>query len=621
MGTPCTNCIDVTKLSKTTGCSTIKSDNVLYSGPNLACSTINTNDTLTLAIQKINGLLCSVSGGQNLQTTLTIGNTAEDIGAIFTSIINPSFYTEILSSSVTSPAFIKIDGLPTQYLMADGSVSDITSFITQVITDGNTTQAPSSDAVFDALALKANDDNVIHKTFDETKTGQLTVQPVDTSINAIRGITVDGAGVFGSSDNAFGVLGISSINIGVGGQSPIVGVQGVSSLGVGVSGQSTDGIGTQGLSSTGIAVKAASTVGISLVADNVAGPIIASFRFNGAEVSSISLSGVNTSNSFVKSGGTNLQYLMADGTISTLANIVTDLIVQTITNGDTTHAPSSDAVFDALAAVTAGSLFNADIPVVLSGVKTLGKYTNGQTIPAIGKTAQQVITDIALEYINPSFSAFSVTGQATTVETGTTLTGSKTFTWTLNANSGVVPTIDLYDNTASSTLLAGTPNDGTQGQIITTIQLNTDGATQSWKGIANNTSPPGTVNSGNFVVTSRFVRWWGAVASYPVNPVDGAANRTYALALPSSGFKTAGVNTFTLVTGIVQIRFIVLLPPGVTITSVIDQTNANTDITASYILSAITINDIGGTARSYNMYQYTNAIPYTVSANHFITTT
>jgi hypothetical protein len=131
----------------------------------------------------------------------------------------------------------------------------------------------------------------------------------------------------------------------------------------------------------------------------------------------------------------------------------------------------------------------------------------------------------------------------------------------------------------------------------------------------------GNINSGNYIVTSRYVRWWAPVAAYPVNPLDGPGNRTYALALSGSGFKTPGVNTFTLVTGTTQIRFIVLLPPGITITSVIDQTNAGTDVTANYILSPITINDIGGTPRSYNMYQYTNAIPYTTSANHFITTT
>lgn len=426
MGTPCTNCIDVTNMGKGK-CDPVKTDKIVYTGPDLACSGIDTNDDLTTIIEKLEEKLCGVPGGQNLQVTLGIGNTAVDIGAIFTSPSAPSLFTEILFDRVTTGSFIKIGGLHTQYLMADGSVSTITEIYNQLIT-------------------------------------------------------------------------------------------------------------------------------------------------------------------------------------------------QSITDGNTGQAPSSDAVYDALQTVVANVLFDADIPVVLSGVKTLGKYVSGQTIPAIGKTAQQVITDIALEYVNPVFTSFSVS-QPSTVEVGTTLSGIKTFTWGITVNSGNIPTVDLFDNTAGVTLLAGTPNDGTEPQTIATIQLNGDGSIQSWKAIGNNTLPVGTINSSNFVVTSRYVRWWAPVAAYPVNAGDGVANRAYALALPNSAFKTPGSNTFLLQTGVVQNRFIVLLPPGVTIVSVIDLTNANTNITPSFILSPITINDAGGTARSYNMYQYTNAIPYTVSANLSITTT
>jgi hypothetical protein len=440
MGKPCSTCIDLVN-----GCGPVKTDDVIYTGPKLPCSTINTNDTLTLAFQKIDALLCAGGGG----------------GVDLSYLASP-FDGTILNSGGT-PAIIPLADSINAGLLSPGDFdiiqnieSDIQAILTQSITDGDITHAPSSDAVFDALAA--------------------------------------------------------------------------------------------------------------------------------------------------------------------LESVISDILTQSVTDGDTTHAPSSDAVFDAISAAVIGSLFDADIPVVLSGVKTLGKYVSGQTIPAIGKTAQQVLTDIALEYINPAFTSFTVAGQPTTVEVGTGISGSKTFNWSVLNNSGVVSTIDLYDNTAGATLLAGTPNDGTQAQTVNSIALNGDGATQSWKAIANNTSPVGVINSNNFVITARFSRWWAPVASYPVNPLDAVANRTYALGL-TSAFKTPGTNTFTLVTGTTQIRFIVLLPPGITIVSVIDQTNANTNITANYLLSAITINDAGGTPRNYNMYQYTNAIPYTLSANHFITTT
>lgn len=270
-------------------------------------------------------------------------------------------------------------------------------------------------------------------------------------------------------------------------------------------------------------------------------------------------------------------------------------------------------------AVIPPSTFLTNTPVVLASGKTLGKYTNGQTILSAGKTFEEVIKDIALEYVSPVFSSFTIASQPTTVEVGTTLSGSKTFTWGITLNSGIVPTIDIYDNTAAATLLASTPsNDGTQAQTITTIQLNSNNATQSWKGIANN-SNGANVNSSNFVVTALFNRFWGAVTTLPASSVDGTANRVYANLLTTAA-KTNGTNTFTIVTGTTSNKFIVLLPPSVTITSVVDTGNLNLDITSSYVLSTITIKDAGGTDRTYNQYLFNPAGAYPTTTNHVITT-
>jgi hypothetical protein len=46
--------------------------------------------------------------------------------------------------------------------------------------------------------------------------------------------------------------------------------------------------------------------------------------------------------------------------------------------------------------------------VVLNGVSSLGKYTNGQTIPAKGKTLDEFLYDISTTLIHPSYSAPSV---------------------------------------------------------------------------------------------------------------------------------------------------------------------------------------------------------------------
>lgn len=248
--------------------------------------------------------------------------------------------------------------------------------------------------------------------------------------------------------------------------------------------------------------------------------------------------------------------------------------------------------------------------VTLSTVGGIASGTNLGTSPI---TIQDLLDDILYPYINPVFTSFSVTGQSNTVEVGTTLSGSKTFTWNITVNSGVVPTIDIYDNTAASTLLAGTSNDGTQAQTITTIQLNSNGATQSWRGVGNNTSPSGTFNSSNFVVTARFYRFFGPTASSPAN---SAAIR----ALSSSAFHT-GTTTFTLNTGTTETKFVVALPPGVTISSVIDTSALDVDITSQFILTGtVNVLDAGSTNRAYNIYEMNVGVAYGTSHAFLITT-
>jgi hypothetical protein len=259
------------------------------------------------------------------------------------------------------------------------------------------------------------------------------------------------------------------------------------------------------------------------------------------------------------------------------------------------------------------------IPVTLAPNKTFGKWVNGQTIPA-GMNLRQLIIDACTEYLNPAFSSFDVSGQATTVEVGTTLSGVKVFNWSITQNSGVVSTVDIIDNTGSTILVDDTPNDGSQAVTVNTITLNSSGTTQSWKLTGNNSNGP-SINSGNFVVTSLFNRYWGATPTLITDPSDGTANRLYALGLPSIAFKTNGANTFTLVTGTTYKDFVVILPPGITITSVVDTGNLNANLTQYYILSSVTLKDAGGTNRAYNQYTLRLGAQYSISTNHVITTT
>lgn len=258
------------------------------------------------------------------------------------------------------------------------------------------------------------------------------------------------------------------------------------------------------------------------------------------------------------------------------------------------------------------SVFSGNVTFVLAAGKSFGKYINGDTALWSGLTAVEAMLDAAIEYLAPVFTAFSVTSSSI-VEVGTTISGSKTFTWTITLNSGVVATIDIYDNTAGATLLAGTANDGTQAVTVTTIQLNANGATQSWKGVGHDSGgSPGDFSSANHITTARFLQWWDAVAA---SLTDSASVR----ALPNNAFYT-GPTTFSLNTGTTQTKFVIALPPGVTISTVIDIDALGADITSEYVAQAnINVLDAGGTNRSYNIYEMNVGIPYSISHEHSIT--
>jgi len=262
---------------------------------------------------------------------------------------------------------------------------------------------------------------------------------------------------------------------------------------------------------------------------------------------------------------------------------------------------------------TGGStLFASDTTVVLDTGENFGKYKNGDVIPSSGKTAVQVILDALNKYKNPAFTSFSISGQAVTVEVGATISGSKTFTWGINENSGDVDFIDIFDVTAGTILLNDTANDGSQAVEVTPIQLNINGATQQFKGILHDETTEQDIDSLIFTITARFYRFFSPVSEFPEDSDD--------LRPLNSAYHT-GASTFNLQTGTAQTKFLVALPPGVTISSVVDLDALNADITSSYVLTGtIDLVDAGGANRAYNIYQMTVGVPYSSNHRHQITT-
>lgn len=78
-------------------------------------------------------------------------------------------------------------------------------------------------------------------------------------------------------------------------------------------------------------------------------------------------------------------------------------------------------------------------------------------------------------------------------------------------------------------------------------------------------------------------------------------------------------NPLTLDTGTANKIFTVAMPSSLSLTSVIDLTALNADITSNYILSTFNVNDAGNTSTSYHVYTLTNATPYNVAHQHQVT--
>lgn len=281
-----------------------------------------------------------------------------------------------------------------------------------------------------------------------------------------------------------------------------------------------------------------------------------------------------------------------------------------------------------------GGTFTQNITVSLSGGKTLGKYTNGQTIPSAGQTFEDVMRDIAIEDIAPTYTpaTLSLTDSvANQDEVGTAYNNNLLATFTQN-DAGILTQIRIQKNGSDmlpNGVLSPLPkNDvGTYplGSITYVAYANYNA------GIIKNYLPSGTpdprpalirnVNapqaaennfaSNTVTLTGFYKIFYGPTASAPANSANVRA-------LPSNQLTNAG-NVFILNTGAVQNIFAVAIPATMSLVSVIDLDALNANITANYVLTTFNVNDAGGNPVAYKIYIMTNAVPYSSNHRHQIT--
>ncbi len=377
--------------------------------------------------------------------------------------------------------------------------------------------------------------------------------------------------------NSNGPIGVDELGIGV---TPVWGARSLSAL------NAIDYSFSTGLSVTGGTV--------SIVVSEIDHDSLLNFEENEH------IDWTNTDEELVTSGD------ITGDTLLATAEIYTDNIVEYTSDEGVTidgvliKDNSIDASY--ISGLSANTL-SSDIVVSLSGGKTFGKYTNGQTIPATGKTPEEVLTDIAQEYITPSFTSFSASG-ATQVEVGTTISGDYDFTWSTNEGSGSIPQVTIIDVTIGDAALGDAENilnDGSENNVtVNTNTLAASGDKQQWKitGEDSVPTPPVSYSSSNHTITAYYYRYYGPTSSAPASKADLQA-------LGGSAFQTSNSQSFSFETGTTESIFVIALPPGRTLASVNDEDSLGADYTDEFTLSTLTIQDADGENAVYNIYTMT----------------
>ncbi len=182
-----------------------------------------------------------------------------------------------------------------------------------------------------------------------------------------------------------------------------------------------------------------------------------------------------------------------------------------------------------------GQLYTGASPTT----NTVGGLPSGSAIA--GETLSKILQDILVSYQAPAFSSFAITGQGSPVEIGTAISGVKTFTWgTTNSGNVNANTIEIDNVTASTVLVSGSANDGSENLNIGSITFNASPQVFRVKG----TNSQSTVFQRDFTIATLYPYFYGKVASGGAAP---GVNRPAAnQALINSGTKVVADSNGTI---------------------------------------------------------------------------
>ena len=293
------------------------------------------------------------------------------------------------------------------------------------------------------------------------------------------------------------------------------------------------------LSATGVA-----TIGDNLVVTNNTRTgtlsVTGATTLTGAATISSTLSvadATTLNNGLTVSGNTKTGTLSVTGAVTVDGNVfVKGLNVSdSITKFSTTKLNAADTAslstrIDTL--TSRANKFTADLKVNYGG-GSFGKYTNGQTIPAIGKTIDEVFYDVLTTVIPPTYTPPSASlsmGYSGNLEIGTNL-GTLTFAPTYTQNrGGAFSNIDYKKGGVTIASNNGSPSvTDAAGNLTTAISYSVTytyaaGTTILKNNIGQddvtNQVTAGTVNSNTVTITPASYKYWGMSTNSSANITD-----------------------------------------------------------------------------------------------------
>jgi len=178
----------------------------------------------------------------------------------------------------------------------------------------------------------------------------------------------------------------------------------------------------------------------------------------------------------------------------------------------------------------AGGTYNGASPTTT----TVGSLPSGTNI--LGMSFQDIFQNMLVA--DASFGSFSIQAQSQSLEVGDTVSGVKTFAWTINNAGDLVPnTIAIRDVTNAVDLATGLANDGSEALNVGNI-MNIAPAVHSWQARATNSN--GLFNSGLFSINWFWRMYYGTSANATLteaqiealinNPLASTKNGTFAFA-------------------------------------------------------------------------------------------